>query len=85
MRLLKSSDNTVKKLTPLENARLAVLSNRLGITHDEAGRLLNGIQSEISQTLGVPGVTVASDCEFAGRDLDLVFTINKQNTPNKRK
>lgn len=62
---------------------MAILSNRLKVTRDEAERLLHDIESEVAVILGVPVSAVESDTEFAGRDLDLVLTINKQNIPRK--
>lgn len=86
MRLIRTSDNsTRKKLTTSEKVGLAILGNRLNMTRDEAGRLCDDIQSEIANILGVPITAVIPDTEFAGRDLDLVFTLNKQNTPNRKK
>ncbi|MBU1106308.1 MAG: hypothetical protein KKB51_06545 [Candidatus Riflebacteria bacterium] len=59
------------------------MSSRLKVTKDEVERLLNNIESDVAGILGVPATAVESDTEFAGRDLDLVFTINKQNIPRK--
>ncbi|MDD3146886.1 MAG: hypothetical protein PHD82_06250 [Candidatus Riflebacteria bacterium] len=85
MRLLRNAVPSRKKLSPLEKVRMAVLGNRLNMTRDEAGRLLDDLQKEIATILEVPEVAVLPDTEFAGRDLDLVFTLNKQNTPNRKK
>jgi hypothetical protein len=84
LRFLKNTEVKRKKnLTPGERVRLALLSNRLKVTRDEAERLLNSIESEVAATLGIPVTAVSSGTEFCGRDLDLVLTINKQNTPRK--
>ncbi|HNX76055.1 MAG TPA: hypothetical protein PLM07_06575 [Candidatus Rifleibacterium sp.] len=72
-------------MSPGEKVRLAVLGNRLNMTRDEADRLLSDLQKEIATILAVPESAVSPDTEFAGRDLDLVFTLNKQNTPNRKK
>lgn len=55
------------------------------MTRDEAHRVLDDIQGEIATILGVPHTAVLPDTEFAGRDLDLIFTLNKQNTPNRKR
>jgi len=84
LRFLKNTETRRKKhLSPGEKVRLAILSSRLKVTRDEAERLLNSIESEVASILGIPATAVTSETEFAGRDLDLVLTINKQNTPRK--
>ena len=84
MRLLKNTEPRRKKnLSPGEKARLAILSNRLKVTREEAERLLNGIEAEVASVLGIPVTAVDTETEFAGRDLDLILTINKQNIPRK--
>ncbi|OGK10407.1 MAG: hypothetical protein A2W80_16470 [Candidatus Riflebacteria bacterium GWC2_50_8] len=84
MRLLKNTEPRRKKnLSPGEKARLAILSNRLKVTREEAERLLNGIEAEVASVLGIPVAAVDTGTEFAGRDLDLILTINKQNIPRK--
>lgn len=85
MRLLRNVAPSRKKMSPGEKVRLAVLGNRLNMTRDEADRLLSDLQKEIATILAVPESAVSPDTEFAGRDLDLVFTLNKQNTPNRKK
>ena len=85
MRLLRNVALSRKKMSPGEKVRLAVLGNRLNMTRDEADRLLGDLQKEIAAILAVPESAVLPDTEFAGRDLDLVFTLNKQNTPNRKK
>jgi len=84
LRFLKNTEIKRKKnLSPGEKIRLAILSNRLKVTRDEADRLINSIESEVASILGIPLTAVTTDTEFAGRDLDLVLTINKQNIPRK--
>ncbi len=82
---LKNPSQDNKKLSPVEKVRLAILGNRLNMTRDEAGRLLDDLQGKIAGILGVTPVAVEPETEFAGRDLDLVFTINKQNLPGRKK
>jgi len=84
LRFSKNTDPRRRKvLSPGEKARLAILSNRLKVTRDEAERLLNGIEAEVASVLGIPVSAVGLETEFAGRDLDLILTINKQNVPRK--
>jgi hypothetical protein len=85
LRLLRNHEPPRKKLTAGEKVRLAILGNRLNMSSDEAGRLLDDLQNEIASILGVTPAAVAPDTEFAGRDLDLVFTLNKQNTPKAKR
>ena len=85
MRLLRNPESPRKKLPAGEKVRLAILGNRLNMTSDEAGRLLDDLQNEIASILGITPAAVLPDTEFAGRDLDLVFTLNKQNTPKAKK
>lgn len=84
MRLLTPLPNN-KKLSPVEKVRLAILGNRLNMTRDEAGRLMDDLQEKIAGILGVTQSAVEPETEFAGRDLDLVFTLNKQNLPGRKK
>jgi hypothetical protein len=84
LRLLKNTEPRRKKhLSPGEKTRLAILSNRLKVTREEAERLLAGIEAEVASVLGIPATAVGTETEFAGRDLDLILTINKQNIPRK--
>ncbi len=86
MRFLQTPANKNRKtLTPLEKTQLAIIGNRLNVTCDEAARLLQDLQQEVAQIMGIPGAAVETDTEFRGRDLDVTFTINKQNTPKKNK
>jgi len=85
LRLLRNPEPPRKKLSAGEKVRLAILGNRLNMTSDEAGRLLDDLQNEIASILGVTPAAVSPDTEFAGRDLDLVFTLNKQNTPKAKR
>ncbi len=84
MRFLNNTEPKRKKnLSPGDKVRLAILSNRLKVPRDEAERLLNAIETTAASILGIPATAITSDTEFAGRDLDVILTINKQNTPRK--
>lgn len=86
MRLAKNPQPGNRKiLSPEEKVRLAILGNRLNVTAEEADRLLNDIHTEVARILDLPEPVVHIDTEFFGRDLDLTFTINKQNTPKRVK
>lgn len=86
MRFLKNQrSNARKALSPEEKVKLAILGNRLNVTVEEADRLLTDIQTDVAGILGLTEPAIATDVEFAGRDLDLIFTVNKQNTPKRAK
>lgn len=71
----------MQKLTPGERVKFAILGNRLGITGANAYKLFQSIKQETAQTMKIPESAINSDVNFYGRDFDIVFTINKQNTP----
>lgn len=79
------SSRNRKNFSPEERVKLAILSGRLNVTSDEAARLLQEIQDQVTEILGIPETATDTDIDFSGRDLDLVFTVNKQNTPKKLK
>lgn len=86
MRFLKAQQaNSRITISPGEKVKLAILGNRLNVTREESTRLLSDIHSEVAEILGLPATAVDIDTEFAGRDLDLTFTVNKQNTPKRVK
>jgi len=74
-----------KSFSPEERVKLAMLGGRLNVTSDEAARLLQEIQNQITSILEIPDTATDTDIDFSGRDLDLIFTVNKQNTPKKAK
>lgn len=74
-----------KSFSPEERVKLAILGGRLNVTSDEAARILQEIQNQVSGILEIPDTATDTDIDFSGRDLDLVFTVNKQNTPKKAK
>lgn len=65
--------------------KLAILGGRMNVTSDEAARILQEIQNQVAVILEIPETATDTDIDFSGRDLDLVFTVNKQNTPKKAK
>jgi hypothetical protein len=38
---------------------------------------------DIANILGITDRGITTEMEFSGRELDLIFTINNQNTPKK--
>lgn len=78
----QQSDNPAfKGLTPGERVKYSILGNRLGITGENAWKVLNDLKLEAARTLGISDTSINADVDFSGRDYDLVLTINKQNTP----
>lgn len=81
MRFFSKETSKSKQLNPEKKVKLSLFSNRLKITQLEAEILLEQIEMKVSKILNVPITELKSKTEFCGRDLDLVLTINKQNTP----
>ena len=71
-----------KKLSPKEKVQFSILGNRLGLTEDNARLLLESLHKDTAHIFSIPESAVTSEIDFSGRDFDLVFTINKQNTPS---
>lgn len=71
-------------LTPGEKAKIAILADRLGIGVNEAYQIQTELSGKLAKTLGLMPHTVKTKIEPAGRDLDMVFIINKQNLPKKK-
>jgi len=70
-----------KPKKPFEKVQLAILSDRLKSSDEEAEIILEKISGKFACILGITETSIESDVEFSGRELDLIFTINKQNTP----
>lgn len=86
MRFTRNQTSRNKKsFSPEERVKLAILGGRLNVTSDEAARILQEIQNQVAGILEIPETATDTDIDFSGRDLDLVFTVNKQNTPKKAK
>lgn len=64
-----------------DKVKLAVLAGRFNTTKDQAQTLMQEIHADVASILGIPETAVSNDAEFLGRNLDLTFTINKQNAP----
>jgi hypothetical protein len=69
--------------SPLEKARLLLLGDRLKISCESAKRLVSHMTEDTAEILGIDDSALDLDFEFSGRELDLIFTINKQNKPSK--
>lgn len=50
---------------------------------DEAGKMFDSLPKEVSKLLSIQEVAITSDIEISGRNMDFLFTINKQNKPKK--
>jgi hypothetical protein len=78
-------DNPKKKFfNPLAKAQMAIFADRLKTSPENASLLLEKLKSDIAEILEVTDSGIKTSTEFYGRELDLLFTINKQNTPRKK-
>lgn len=50
---------------------------------DEAGIVFDSLPREVSKLLLIQESAIISDIEISGRNMDFLFTINKQNKPKK--
>lgn len=73
-----------KRLSSGERVKFAILGNRLSFSNEEAKNLLDDLHQETAKVFSIPETAVRVDVDFFGRDFDLVFTINKQNTPRNK-
>ena len=73
--------NMNNKLSAYENIRNAIIGKRLGMHEIEAGRVFNTLPKDLAKLLSIQEVTIKVDTEIAGRNMDILFTINKQNKP----
>lgn len=73
-----------KRLTPGERVKYSILGNRLNLSAENAQLLLEELRNETAKVFMLPEPAVSADVDFSGRDFDLVFTINKQNTPTNK-
>lgn len=73
-----------KRLTPSERVKFGILGNRLRMTMEEASELLEDLHKEATRVFAIPDSAIVPDVDFSGRDFDIVFTINKQNTPKNK-
>ena len=81
---LKFGETSKVKLTPREKVRYAILGNRLGISGDNTRLLLEDLNKGIAKIFSLPETSIYTDVDFSGRDFDLVFTINKKDTPKNK-
>ena len=70
---------------PLSLVKFQILQDRLQLNPSETLAWLESMHQEVARQLGLPAVAVAFDAEFHGRDLDLTFTLDRQNLPPARK
>jgi hypothetical protein len=63
---------------------MAIFADRLKTSPENASLLLEKLKSDIAEILEVTDSGIKTSTEFYGRELDLLFTINKQNTPRKK-
>lgn len=70
---------------PLSLVKLQILQDRLQLNPGETLAWLESMHLEVARQLGLPPVAVSFDAEFHGRDLDLLFTLDRQNLPPARK
>lgn len=75
---------TKRRQSSGERVKFAILGNRLSLSNEEAQNLLEDLHKETAKLLSIPETAVTLDADFFGRDFDLVFTINKQNTPRNK-
>ena len=66
---------------PLERVQIAILSDRLKTSEEHAEAIVADMSRNFAKVLGIIDSSITTDVEFSGRELDLIFTINKQNTP----
>lgn len=73
------------KKNPLEQVKWLILQDRLQLGPLETLAWLESLQREAAQQLGVPPSAITLDTEFHGREMDLIFTIDRQNLPPVRR
>ncbi len=80
---MRFSNKNRTRSTPFEKVRRSLLADRLKTSAQEAELLLDQITADTAKILGITETSLTTDIEFSGREMDLIFTINKQNTPKK--
>ena len=81
---LTFGENPNKDLSPKEKVQYSILGNRLGFSQENAYLLLESLHEDTAKIFSLPKSSVSSEIDFSGRDFDLVFTINKKNTPTNK-
>ena len=77
-------ESNLHKLSPKEKVKYSILGNRLGLTEENARLLIESLHKDTAHIFSIPESAVTPEIDFSGRDFDLVFTINKQNTPSNK-
>ena len=78
-------DNSIiRKNSPKEKVKFTILGNRLGMSSENAKRLMEDLTKETAKTFFLPEIDVNSDIDFSGREFDFVFTISKQDIPDNK-
>ena len=60
-----------------------LLADRLQLPRADVQALLQAIQSDLGENLDLPPRSIQFDLEFLGRNVDLVYTIHRQNLPKE--
>lgn len=82
---MKSESKSKSKLKkPLEKVRLAILADRMKTSEEEAEISAETITLDLAKVLDITETSIKTEVEFFGRELDLIFTISKQNKPAKK-
>jgi hypothetical protein len=78
---LKKTNN---KLPIKEKVKFAILGNRLGLSEEEANKLLINLHKDVANLFSIHESDLISDVDFSGREFDFIFTINKKNIPDNQ-
>ncbi len=82
---MKSESRSKSRLKkPLEKVRLAILADRMKTSEEEAEISAETITLDLAKVLDITETSIKTEVEFFGRELDLIFTISKQNKPAKK-
>jgi hypothetical protein len=82
---VKSESRSKSKFKkPLEKVRLAILADRMKTSEEEAEISAETITLDLAKVLDITETSIKTEVEFFGRELDLIFTISKQNKPAKK-
>ena len=81
---MKISNKKKNFFNPLRKAQMEIFADRLKTSPENVSFLLENLKSDIADILQVTNTGIHTSSEFYGREFDLLFTINKQNTPRKK-
>ncbi len=73
------------KQNPLEQVKWQILQDRLQLGPLETIAWMESLQREVAKHLGVAPSAITFDAEFHGREMDLLFTLDRQNLPHVRR